>query len=155
MIEPARSAVQQAEMELKSEKQPLRLTLPARPDAAHKLRRELAGGAVGDELRPAVALLATEAVANSVRHAGLARTDHIEVSAWLAGDRARVEVCDSGAGFDPSIRYSAQGYGLRIIDAMASRWGAELRDGGWTVWFEIDRERATHVEPGAAKPLAA
>jgi nitrate/nitrite-specific signal transduction histidine kinase len=131
------------------------LTLPARPEAAHAVRRELAGDDLTDELRPTVALLATEAVANSVRHAGLSRADRIEVRAWLARDRARVEVDDRGSGFDPEIRHRASGYGLRIIDAMASEWGAEARDGGWTVWFEVDRERAAHVEPGAASPVAA
>jgi anti-sigma regulatory factor (Ser/Thr protein kinase) len=142
-------------MEYGSQEAPVRLTLPARPEAAHRVRRELAGDGVADDLRPAVALLATEAVANSVRHAGLSETDRIEVWAWLDRDRARVEVHDYGPGFDPDIRYRAPGYGLRIIDAVASKWGAGPRNDGWTVWFEVDRERATHVEPGAARPLAA
>jgi two-component sensor histidine kinase len=133
----------------------MRLTVLARPEAAHAVRRELAGDDLADELRPAVALLATEVVANSVRHAGLSASDQIEVRAWIEPDHARVEVDDRGAGFDPEIRHRASGYGLRIIDAMASQWGAEPRNGGWTVWFEVDRDRATHVAPGAASPVAA
>jgi anti-sigma regulatory factor (Ser/Thr protein kinase) len=134
---------------------PMRLRLPASPIAAHTVRAELAADALSDELRPTVALLATEAVANSVRHAGLSADESIEVRAWLDDDRVRVEVDDQGSGFDPEIRHKARGYGLRLIDAMASQWGAVPRDGGWTVWFEVDRDHVRRVEPGAAQPIAA
>jgi hypothetical protein len=30
---------------------------------------------------------------------------------------------------------------LHLLDALASRWGAEASDDGKVVWFEIDRHR--------------
>lgn len=51
----------------------------------------------------------------------------------------RVEVRDRGAGFVPG-RLEPQGadggYGLLLVDRLASRWGVEAAD-GTAVWFEL------------------
>jgi hypothetical protein len=59
-----------------------------------------------------------------------------------ASDRCvRVEVCDGGSGFDlpldPRPTGALGGFGLRIVDRMASRWGV-AGDDGTCVWFELD-----------------
>ena len=53
----------------------------------------------------------------------------------------RVEVTDAGPGFDPAHRpepSEAGGWGLRLVDAMADRWGVEVTP-LVRVWFELDR----------------
>jgi hypothetical protein len=53
----------------------------------------------------------------------------------------RVEVADHGPGFDPEIRHETPGFGLRLVDKLASRWGVERSARGCRVWFEVDRRR--------------
>ena len=56
--------------------------------------------------------------------------------------RIRVEVHDSGPGFEPPeappTLYRESGFGLFLVDRIADRWGVSS-DGGTTVWFELDR----------------
>ena len=91
------------------------------------------------ELMQIVVLLASELVANAVRHAD---SNSIAVRFSVASDSVRVEVADQGPGFDPRgaarEERDAGGWGLRLVDELASRWG--VVDGqGSRVWFEIDR----------------
>ena len=57
-------------------------------------------------------------------------------------DRVRVAVEDEG-GTEPLIQapgtvggVAGGGWGLRIVDTIADRWGTESRDHGTVVWFE-------------------
>ena len=54
----------------------------------------------------------------------------------LEPDFARIEVADSGPGFDP--RGVDFGFGLRLVEKLASDWGVDLTR-GCRVWFEVDR----------------
>jgi anti-sigma regulatory factor (Ser/Thr protein kinase) len=114
----------------------LSLTLPPRPDSASRARRALIKHGLEEELEHTVTLLTTEIVANSVRH-GVGSTE-VHVAATLEPGYARVEVLDAGPGFDPEIRHDTEGYGLRLVDKLATRWGVE-RGRGTLVWFEVDR----------------
>jgi anti-sigma regulatory factor (Ser/Thr protein kinase) len=125
------------------------LEIAATPNAAASARRWLDGitplralGQVGFDVR----LLATELVSNSVRHAGLDPSDEIELRLDLSSTRLRMEVRDSGTGFDPALREpdsgAEGGRGLLIVAAIAHRWGLETADGS-LVWFEIDLDRST------------
>ena len=66
--------------------------------------------------------------------------DRILFAARFVDDFIRVEVADSGPGFDPAERHTTRGYGLRLVDKLASNWGVE-RDRATRVWFEVDRRR--------------
>ena len=128
----------------------LELTLPSHsgaPAAARKALSSLNGSlelVSANRLRD-VQLLATELVANAVRH-GSGVDDVVGVSV-SADDRVlRIEVTDHGAGFDPARTRTpsadaSSGWGLEIVAALAHRWGV-LRDERTTVWFEIDRPQA-------------
>jgi anti-sigma regulatory factor (Ser/Thr protein kinase) len=121
------------------------LEIAATPDASSKARRWLDGMAPLRALGQAafdVRLLVTELVSNSVRHAGLGERDRVCVRLELDETRLRVEVRDRGPGFDSTnLREpdNAGGRGLKIVSAIAQRWGHEEREGS-LVWFEIDRE---------------
>lgn len=84
------------------------------------------------------ALLVSEVVSNSVRHAGLGAADAIEVR--VRGSRAmlHVDVIDPGPGFEPQVRPREDdgGWGLWLLDQLATRWGVEQGD-TTRVWFDL------------------
>src|SRR5687768_4390429 len=95
------------------------------PAAVAAARRLLVREGLDDDLQHTVCLLASEVVTNSVRHAGLKETDRILLAARMTPDFVRVEVRDPGRGFDPGVRHDASGYGLRMLDMLASRWAVD------------------------------
>ena len=117
------------------------VALPARPAAAGAARRLLVREGLDNDLDHTVCLLVSELVTNAIRHAGMDEGERIVLAARLADDWVRVEVRDAGPGFDPDIRHTVQGYGLRMLDMLAARWGVDRHDAGARVWFEIDRRR--------------
>ena len=99
--------------------------------------------ALDDLSRPArddLALLVTELVGNSLRHAGLGPEDLIQVRIARLSGSVRVEVADPGPGFSPVQvrpgRRQTSGRGLYLVDQVADRWGVE-RKGETCVWFEL------------------
>ncbi len=117
------------------------VALRPEPAAVGAARRLLVRQGVDADLQHTVSLLTSEAVTNSVRHAGLAPDDRIVLAARVTPDFVRVEIRDPGPGFDPDVRHGAAGYGLRMMDMLSSRWGVDRADNGCRVWFEVDRRR--------------
>jgi anti-sigma regulatory factor (Ser/Thr protein kinase) len=116
--------------------------------ARHQLDRWLPSS-VGEGERGALRLLVSELVTNCVRHARAGDDAPVELSVRLRPDGVRVEVRDSGPGFEPQSeprpRGADGGYGLFLVERMASRWGVDTRD-GTRVWFELELE----LEPAGA-----
>ncbi len=110
-------------------------------EAAGAARLVLLREGLDANLDHTVCLLTSEVVTNSVRHAWLRPTDRIVLAARLTPDFARIEVRDPGRGFDPEVRHDANGFGLRMLDTLSSRWGVDHDDNGTRVWFEVDRRR--------------
>jgi anti-sigma regulatory factor (Ser/Thr protein kinase) len=120
------------------------LVLQSSPDspaiarrALRRLARDLPASVLED-----IRLLVSELVTNSVRHAGLGPDATIGLRVDLLPRRIRVEVSDPGPGFrpggaSPSI-YQDSGWGLYLVEQVATRWGVEMDD-TTMVWFEIDR----------------
>jgi anti-sigma regulatory factor (Ser/Thr protein kinase) len=112
--------------------------IPATREAARKARRALSKLALPLPLAFDAQLAVSELVANSVRHAGLAPGDRIRVTVDWSGVRLRVQVRDGSRGGRPtgvagSIRPAPgaeSGWGLYLVDRLASRWGAST-DGYW------------------------
>jgi MEDS: MEthanogen/methylotroph, DcmR Sensory domain/Histidine kinase-like ATPase domain len=80
-------------------------------------------------------LVVTELATNAVRHARSAFS--VEIHPY--GACVRVSVRDASR-VRPIPRDNPQapsGRGLRLIDAIAARWGAEIADDGKTVWAEL------------------
>jgi two-component sensor histidine kinase len=116
------------------------IDLPPDPSAARMARRALHDAHVPEDLEHTVGLLSTELIANALRHSGLDEHDRIGFAARFVTDFIRVEVRDPGPGFDPAGRHRVKGFGLRLVDKLASRWGVETGD-GTRVWFEVDKRR--------------
>jgi anti-sigma regulatory factor (Ser/Thr protein kinase) len=88
-----------------------------------------------------IRLLVSELVTNSVRHSGTASGASVRLTVASRGRSVRVEVIDAGRGFDPKPRTKprdeAGGWGLHLVERIASRWGV-TKSRGARVWFEID-----------------
>ena len=123
----------------------LELTVAADPTAAGEARRALAArGLVDAEREPALLLLVSELVTNSVRHAGLGEEERIRLRARSDDVCAHVEVCDTGrSGRVPGKRppsldaLEPGGLGLMLVDEMAERWGVARDEDETCVWFEL------------------
>jgi anti-sigma regulatory factor (Ser/Thr protein kinase) len=106
---------------------------PAR--ARSIVRRMLALWDSDDEVR-LTELLTSELVTNAVRHAATEIRLRVEFDAKTV----RVEVTDTGKAM-PVVTPTPDvgGYGLRIVDQLAARWGVDqIPENGKTVWFEVD-----------------
>jgi anti-sigma regulatory factor (Ser/Thr protein kinase) len=110
---------------------------------ARAVIRHLDGVAPYPDLCFVAELLTTELVSNVLRHAGIQAGEPFRINIDCDADTLRVEVHDSGAGFDPlallRIHSTNDGRhrGIFLIHALADRWGSR-RDHGCCLWFELD-----------------
>jgi anti-sigma regulatory factor (Ser/Thr protein kinase) len=119
---------------------PLALELPRAPEAPRIARQQLArsfGDALKADQLQTVRLLTSELVTNALLHGA----GSITLLASLNDHRLHVEVIDEGNGLDstaPTRRDPDHvgGYGLKIVDNEASRWG--VGRGTTHVWFEVE-----------------
>ena len=92
---------------------------------------------IDEDLRPRLATATSELVTNAVVHA---QTPFV-VKVGPGEGRLRVTVVDESPSppqaMDPP-GHSKRGRGLRIVAALADRWGYEVEAAGKAVWFEID-----------------
>ena len=117
-------------------------TLPATPEAPQLARRWLAECLRLDfdrrDLEDAKLLL-TELVTNAFVHG----CGSIEIRAEADENCVLIEVIDQGKGFKgPAAERDADrigGWGLDIVNAVASHWG--IHEGTSHVWFELERPR--------------
>ena len=118
----------------------LRRTLPANTAAARTAREAVvfvAEGIPQQELETA-RLLVTELVTNSVRHAPNGRRATVDLTVSVERNLLHIEVADrSPTPARPKPPSHEGGYGLALVDAMASRWGAEQRSGRNVTWFDL------------------
>jgi serine/threonine-protein kinase RsbW len=129
-----------------------RLELSVSPDlsALADVRRSFDAVGLPPGVREDAQLLVTELVSNSIRHAELRAGERIRIRAAWTGCRLKVIVRDRDdgrpsrpVGIAGSIRPAPgaeSGWGLFIVNQVASRWGA-IHDGGPGCWFELDATR--------------
>jgi anti-sigma regulatory factor (Ser/Thr protein kinase) len=122
----------------------LSLRLDRGPNAAAKARRSLATlrGDLDASVMETLRLLVTELVTNSVRHA---RADTVLLRVLIGKSAVRTEVTDAGPGFDPadvgSLSSDRTGWGLFLVEHLATRWGVRRNGDGTSVWFELAGRR--------------
>jgi anti-sigma regulatory factor (Ser/Thr protein kinase) len=124
----------------------IELRLASRPEAVAQARLALDDlrGKVSEECLEDARLLVSELVTNSVRHGHLADGQSIDLRVELDGEALRVEVRDTGGGFELQPRLAGSqedsGWGLYLVGRLAERWGVSS-DGSTSVWFEIPAHR--------------
>ena len=88
--------------------------------------------------REDAALLVTELVSNVVDHVGGQTTLTLELA--VSEDWLRIGVVD-GSSVRPVVQELStdrpRGRGMRMVQLIADRWGAEDHRGGKRVWFEL------------------
>ena len=116
----------------------IRLELEPGPEAGHQARAEIRDrlrDRVDDGLLVDFQVIVSELVTNSLRY-GPGETIEVEIAVTEDGSITG-EVEDHGRG-EIAMREIADeggGFGLRIVDALASRWG--VCEGSSHVWFEL------------------
>ena len=118
----------------------IRKELVADAEAPRKAREALtfAASDLPERVQEDAALLVSELVTNSVTHASADPQDVIGLFISVGRATLRVEVADrSGMIAEQRPPSSDGGYGLTLVDALASRWGAEQRDGHNVTWFDL------------------
>lgn len=112
---------------------PVSLNLPFLPESAGTVRRTLASWLDHQGATPAAVhdarLVATELVANSLRHAKPLANRTLLVRWYRDGDDVLLSVCDGGGSTEPqvvAVGYDAErGRGLAIVESLSLRWWAE------------------------------
>ena len=123
---------------------------PRSPSRARAEVREALAGRVTDTELANLVLLTSELVTNAVIHPDETERAPIGLRITTWEDGVRVEVEDSGQGFDPAapvVTSPDRGRGLFLVNNFAAKWGARPADTEqgrrFRVWFELDREPAT------------
>jgi serine/threonine-protein kinase RsbW len=103
------------------------------------LRDDLA--VLPEPVREEVALVATELLGNSVRHARALDDGQLAV-AWGVGEYGvEISVTDGGGATAPTARDAAptetRGRGLSIVATLAAQWGVEQQGDVTTVWAVV------------------
>lgn len=111
--------------------------VPSSVPLARRLVRDVLRTWDAPQDRADAELLVTELVANVVDHAGV---DVLTLELALAGAWLQIGVVD-GSAVMPVVRELShteeRGRGMRLVAAIADRWGAEEHRGGKRVWFEL------------------
>jgi anti-sigma regulatory factor (Ser/Thr protein kinase) len=123
------------------------IELPVEPTSAAIARHlvvELLDAWGLSHLSDETCLVASELISNVYIHTP--RADSIEMELLGFDDRVRFSVAD-GSTIKPVIREldpeTPTGRGLRLVQALAGRWGYEEHQGGKRVWVEVDEPRLT------------
>ena len=121
------------------------VTVAAVPGQVRTARAVVASAVGGSHpLAEAAVLLAGEIVSNSVRHSGSAVPGGlvtVAVTVAAGGAGVRVEVTDCSGESTPVLLPASGdgegGWGMRLVDALAARWGYCRGGGLATTWFEL------------------
>jgi two-component sensor histidine kinase len=90
---------------------------------------------------PSRCLLLATAVAEVVTNAVVHARTPFTVSVGRQGELVHVEVADGSSELPVPKAASLQaptGLGLRIVEEISTRWGAEATPDGKKVWFDVD-----------------
>ena len=123
--------------------------LPCAPASVSVARRQLtdelsAAGVFGPAVVDA-ALVVSELLSNSIRHAWPLPGEKLQVAWLVEPGSVEVAVRDGGGPTEPRRDYPAGsalgGRGLGIVDRLAQDWGVRRDDTGMTVWAVVPAPR--------------
>ena len=110
------------------------------PAVVREALADLPNGRYGWVLGDAM-LVASELVANAVRHSCCGESQMLTVDLRRDTDRLEISVSDPGrCGRQAELvdrPLGRGGFGLKVVDQLSARWGAERRDEGHRVWAQL------------------
>jgi anti-sigma regulatory factor (Ser/Thr protein kinase) len=118
------------------------MALGRSPEAAALARRAIADlrADLDPPLMETLRLLVTELVTNSVRHTA---ADFVTLKVAVGKSAVLTEVADTGPGLEPECVERAgaddTGWGLFLVQRLASAWGVKHDGPAKRVWFELRR----------------
>lgn len=123
-------------------RKPWTLDFAAEPDEVSALRRVVRShlGLWGvREVADLAELCVTEMVTNVIKHVGYGTPSTLAVS--MRGTYVRVEVQDPDTRALPTLIAATSGAeagrGIALVDAVADRWGVQLREDRKVIWCEL------------------
>lgn len=127
--------------------------MPARPESAATIRREVAAelldAGVDPEVVDDVLVVASELVGNAVRHARALPRGGLAVTWGHSAGGITISVTDGGGIQRPRLReagpYDTSGRGLSIVSALTDFWGVRPGSGTVTVWAHLPDRRPAPV----------
>ena len=118
----------------------LHLRLPCDSAAPRMVRHALNQMPDLDDVRDDALLIASELVTNAVMHSGGREDEVVEVWLERGHDSLLISVLDPGVDggvAEVELHDRAHGgWGLRVVEQLARRWGRE-RGEGYRVWAEL------------------
>jgi anti-sigma regulatory factor (Ser/Thr protein kinase) len=122
----------------------LRLDLPCDEMAPSAVRHALAHGGSDGWMMGDLMLVASELVTNAVIHSGCRSDEVVSVELRLRPQAIVCSVSDPGRSGKEAEPASPDrlhgGFGLRVVEQLASNWGHERQAGGrYRVWAELTR----------------
>ncbi len=110
-------------------------------ERAPRLVRQSLSGLDGVGQSPDLLLISSELVTEAVLHSGCTEQDHLDVRLCRHERGLRLSVSDPGRsgeslGTAPPPPPGAGGLGLKIVEALAARWG-QSRERRYEVWAEV------------------
>ena len=114
---------------------------PSAPSKARQLLLHVLADQTGSERRRGAVLALSEVVTNAVLYGAIDRSEPINLLIERTEDLVRIQVIQPRPVperltiADVPEGWSTGGYGLRIVDAVADRWGVQLDPP--SVWFEL------------------
>ena len=118
------------------------IALGRSPEAGALARRAIADlrADLDPPLMETLRLLVTELVTNSVRHTA---ADFVTLKVAVGKSAVLTEVADTGPGLAPECVEQAgaddTGWGLFLVQRLASAWGVKQDGPAKRVWFELRR----------------
>lgn len=102
---------------------------------------DLAARSVDEETIDEVAIVASELVANALRHARPLHDNTVRVHWTEKNGVVEVDVTDGGGETAPKAMpkavFAPSGRGLRIVRSLAHEWGVTEKKGAVTVWASL------------------
>lgn len=126
------------------------------PRRARAEVREAIAGLVSRSDSEVAVLITSELVTNAVVHP--AHRQGAPIGLWIGTGqgRVRVEISDSGKGFEPGAPSrddtALGGRGLLVVDRGATRWGTRKSD-RFSVWFELASAQTPEAADASATPI--
>jgi anti-sigma regulatory factor (Ser/Thr protein kinase) len=115
---------------------------PPSPSTAREIVRSVSPPLSADA-SDAVLLMTSEIVTNALRHGRPQSAQEIVLRVERGPHNVRIEVVNDGPVFVPEPPFQPNadrdgGYGLYIVNRLASAWGVEPEGDRTRVWFEVD-----------------